>query len=85
MTDSMREEFEAYREERNAALEWEGHTPGSKWHIDNTHYMTWQASRVSLCVELPQIIKGITAECTAHNKAVNAAAEAITKAGVTVI
>jgi hypothetical protein len=54
MSDQMRKAFEVYRDERNAALDWEGHKPGSKWHVDNTHYITWQASRASLIVVAPK-------------------------------
>ena len=38
-----REAFEAYRDQRNALLESEGHKPGSKWHITQAHYSTWEA------------------------------------------
>jgi hypothetical protein len=51
--DKMREDFEKFRDERNATLEREGHKPGSKWHVTNAHYATWQASRESLVIELP--------------------------------
>lgn len=44
MTD-YREAFERFRDDRNAALEREGHKPGSKCHVDNSHYQTWQAAR----------------------------------------
>ncbi|MFO5940277.1 hypothetical protein ACLBSY_25330 [Pseudomonas aeruginosa] len=40
--------FEAYRDRRNALLESEGHNPGSKWHVTNAHYPTWEASRAAL-------------------------------------
>ncbi|MGX8848280.1 hypothetical protein, partial [Pseudomonas aeruginosa] len=40
--------FEAYRDRRNALLESEGCKPGSKWHITNAHYPTWEASRAAL-------------------------------------
>ena len=40
--------FEAYRDRRNALLESEGHKPGSKWHVTNAHYPTWEASRAAL-------------------------------------
>jgi len=53
-TEKMREEFEKFRNERNAVLESEGHKPGSKWHVTNAHYPTWQASRAAIEVELPQ-------------------------------
>lgn len=46
--DKVRAEFEAYRDERNAALEAEGYEPGSKWHVTQAHYQTWQASRAAL-------------------------------------
>jgi len=49
----MREEFEAYRDRRNALLESEGHRPGSKWHVTNAHYATWEESRAVLVIELP--------------------------------
>ena len=52
-TEKMRAEFEKFRDERNAALESEGHKPGSKWHVTNAHYPTWQASRAAIEVELP--------------------------------
>src|SRR5690554_3003945 len=45
MVMSDRAEFEKFRDERNAALEREGHKPGSKWHVNNSHYQTWQAAR----------------------------------------
>ncbi|MDX4034575.1 hypothetical protein QYO99_29890, partial [Pseudomonas aeruginosa] len=35
--------FEAYRDRRNALLESDGHNPGSKWHVTNAHYPTWEA------------------------------------------
>ena len=53
--EKMREEFEKFRDARNAILESEGHKPGSKWHVTNAHYPTWQASRESLVIELPDI------------------------------
>lgn len=52
--DKVREQFEAYRDKRNAELEAEGHKPHSKWHITNTHYPTWEASRETVLVELPK-------------------------------
>ena len=51
--DLMREQFEAYRDKRNAELEAEGHKPRSKWHITNAHYPTWEASREAVVVKLP--------------------------------
>ncbi|ENC9762909.1 hypothetical protein ABLG14_002308 [Pseudomonas aeruginosa] len=45
--------FEAYRDRRNALLESEGHNPGSKWHVTNAHYPTWEASRASLAQPSP--------------------------------
>lgn len=56
--DKMRDQFEKFRDERNAQLEREGHKPGSKWHVTNAHYATWQASRKSLVVELPIDVTG---------------------------
>ncbi|PBJ92002.1 hypothetical protein CMV24_29500 [Pseudomonas plecoglossicida] len=53
MRDISREQFEAYRDKRNAELEAEGHKPGSRWHISNAHYPTWEASRAAVVVELP--------------------------------
>lgn len=53
-TEKMRAEFEKFRDERNAALEIEGHKPGSKWHVTNAHYPAWQASRAAIEVELPE-------------------------------
>lgn len=52
-TERIRAEFEKFRDERNAALESEGYEPGSKWHVTNAHYPTWQASRAAIEVELP--------------------------------
>lgn len=40
---SDRAEFEKFRDCRNAALE--RHKSGSNWHVNNTHYPTWQAAR----------------------------------------
>ncbi|EOX6811563.1 hypothetical protein ACIUX8_06150 [Pseudomonas aeruginosa] len=45
--------FEAYRDRRNALLESEGHKPGSKWHVTNAHYPTWEASRAALAQPYP--------------------------------
>lgn len=45
--------FEAYRDRRNALLESEGCKPGSKWHITNAHYPTWEASRAALAQPSP--------------------------------
>lgn len=45
MSDFEREAFERYRDDKNARLEAEGHKPGSRWHVDNSHYATWQAAR----------------------------------------
>ncbi|MEX7554657.1 hypothetical protein F9Z43_08875 [Pseudomonas monteilii] len=56
MRDISREQFEAYRDKRNAELEAEGHKPGSRWHISNAHYPTWEASRAAVVVELPSKI-----------------------------
>lgn len=56
MRDICREQFEAYRDKRNAELEAEGHKPGSRWHISNAHYPTWEASRAAVVVELPKDI-----------------------------
>ncbi|HCE8401650.1 TPA: hypothetical protein NHR75_000194 [Pseudomonas aeruginosa] len=47
--------FDAYRDRRNALLESEGHNPGSKWHVTNAHYPTWEASRASLAQPSPAI------------------------------
>lgn len=52
MSNKMREEFEAYRDSHNAALEAEGHKPGSKWHVTQAHYATWEASRTKPDAEL---------------------------------
>jgi hypothetical protein len=48
-----REAFEAYRDRRNALLESEGHKPGSKWHVTQAHYPTWEASRAALAQPSP--------------------------------
>lgn len=53
MRDISREQFEAYRDKRNAQLEAEGRKPGSKWHITNAHFPVWEASREAVVVELP--------------------------------
>ncbi len=45
--------FEAYRDRRNALLESEGHNPGSKWHVTNAHYPTWEASREAMAQPSP--------------------------------
>lgn len=45
--------FEAYRDRRNALLESDGHKPGSKWHVTNAHYPTWEASRAALAQPSP--------------------------------
>ncbi len=45
--------FEAYRDRRNALLESEGHNPGSRWHVTNAHYPTWEASRAALAQPSP--------------------------------
>lgn len=45
--------FDAYRDRRNALLESEGHKPGSKWHVTNAHYPTWEASRAALAQRSP--------------------------------
>lgn len=45
--------FEAYRDRRNALLESEGHNPGSKWHVTNAHYPTWEASRAAMAQPSP--------------------------------
>lgn len=54
-TEKMRADFEKFRDQRNAVLEREGHKPGSKWHVTNAHYPTWQASRAAIEVELPSL------------------------------
>ncbi|HFQ7151774.1 TPA: hypothetical protein ACHSTH_004752 [Pseudomonas aeruginosa] len=46
--------FDAYRDRRNALLESEGHKPGSKWHVTNAHYPTWEASRAALAQPSPK-------------------------------
>ncbi len=46
--------FNAYRDRRNALLESEGHKPGSKWHVTNAHYPTWEASRAALAQPSPK-------------------------------
>ncbi|RQG53728.1 hypothetical protein IPC203_24875 [Pseudomonas aeruginosa] len=46
--------FEAYRDRRNALLESDGHNPGSKWHVTNAHYPTWEASRAALAQPSPK-------------------------------
>ncbi|MFG8479000.1 hypothetical protein ACEOUU_07010 [Pseudomonas aeruginosa] len=46
--------FEACRDRRNALLESEGHKPGSKWHVTNAHYPTWEASRAALAQPYPK-------------------------------
>lgn len=46
--------FEAYRDRRNALLESEGHNPGSKWHVTNAHYPTWEASREAMAQPSPK-------------------------------
>ncbi len=52
--------FEAYRDRRNALLESEGHNPGSKWHVTNAHYPTWEASRAALAQPSPAQAEGFT-------------------------
>ena len=52
--------FEAYRDRRNALLESEGHKPGSKWHVTNAHYPTWEASRAALAQPSPAQAEGFT-------------------------
>ncbi|ORL66645.1 hypothetical protein [Pseudomonas putida] len=64
-TNKMREQFEAYRDKRNAELEAEGHKPGSRWHISNAHYPTWEASRDAVVVELPAKAEPFEAELSA--------------------
>lgn len=54
--DESRKVFEAYRDEHNARLESEGHKPGSKWHVTQAHYQTWQAARESLVIVLPDTV-----------------------------
>jgi hypothetical protein len=49
---TSREQFEQFRDTRNALLEAEGHKPGSKWHVTQAHYATWEASRADIEVEL---------------------------------
>lgn len=61
--DIIREQFEKFRDERNAQLEREGHKPGSKWHVTNAHYATWQASRESLVIELPSRVNAKPYAC----------------------
>lgn len=64
--NEIRTTFENYRDERNACLESEGHKPGSKWHVTQAHYATWEAARQSLVIELPQRLsfemQGITVD-----------------------
>lgn len=54
LKDESRLAFEKFRDKRNALLESEGKKPGSKWHVTNAHYPTWQASRAAIEVELPK-------------------------------
>lgn len=90
--EKMREEFEAYRDKRNAQLEEEGHAPGSKWHVTNAHYPTWQQSRASLVIELPPLANtavdagGWPLDSGSHriNKVINQCREAIQSTGVKV-
>jgi hypothetical protein len=42
--DHKRQAFEQYRDQRNKELEQEGHNPGSKFHVTNAHYATWEAA-----------------------------------------
>lgn len=65
MKNRIHEQFEAYRDKRNAQLEAEGHKPGSKWHITVAHFPTWEASRESVVVELPSEIGDSVRECRA--------------------
>lgn len=48
--------FDAYRDRRNALLESEGHKPGSKWHVTNAHYPTWEASRAALAQPSGEVV-----------------------------
>lgn len=61
--------FEAYRDRRNALLESEGHNPGSKWHVTNAHYPTWEASRAALAQPSPDApyADGIAADLERSN------------------
>ena len=49
--DVMREAFEKFRDQRNKELEKEGHKPGSKFHVTNAHYATWQAAQQALAAK----------------------------------
>ena len=51
----IRKAFENYRDERNALLESEGHKPGSKWHVTQAHYATWEAAQASIASELQPV------------------------------
>lgn len=49
--DQSRQAFEQFRDQRNKALEQEGHKPGSEFHVTNAHYATWQAAQQALAVK----------------------------------
>ncbi len=68
-TEKMRAEFEKFRDEHNATLESEGHKPGSKWHVTNAHYPTWQASRAAIEVEFPEQRNVPDRDCWARTNA----------------
>ena len=81
--DQMRAEFEAWA--RSRAIDLWMHPDGSGKYYGRAAQQTfeaWQASRASLCVELPKQY-GIGGEaCDAHDRAISMCQGSLDKAGV---
>lgn len=85
MSESMREEFEAWvNTKTSVARSRDG--DGYKDHHVQLMWITWQASRTALCVELPKIVNTEWActsdECAAMRDAIRFCKQAIHAAGV---
>lgn len=80
--DKMREEFEKWARPAGVAL-WPRPDDSNKYYCGAAQkaYEAWQASRASLCVELPA---DKHAHSTGYNAAINDCREAIQKTGVRV-
>lgn len=81
---SSREEFEAFRDKRNAQLAEEGVKENSRYWITNAHYPTWQASRAALAVELPKYTDYLPKDMDAAQHVLHDAKRSIEAAGIPV-
>ena len=83
MSESMREEFEAWLDNAGFEVRRYHHIDGYHGNEQMAAWLAWQASRASLCVEFPLPVKRAHHEYDlGYNEALDHCEEAIHAAGV---